>query len=56
MVKVIIVLLGAALCAVNDMDHSDPLEKQGNSERNRQWRRTGDDELGSRQMSADVLR
>jgi hypothetical protein len=28
---VIIVLLGAALCAVMDIHHSDLLEKQGNS-------------------------
>src|ERR1039458_7288550 len=39
---VIIVLLGATLCAVNTCDCSYPLEMQGNFDLNRQWRRIGD--------------
>ena len=40
----------------HDMDHSEVLEKQGNSALNRPWRRVGDCKSGRNQMPADVLR
>src|ERR1022692_2817184 len=49
---VIIVLLGATLCAVITCDCSYPLEMQGNFDPNRQWRRVGDEVLPTPQMIA----